>query len=194
MSSLATNIKHFKQRLNDKERDLLAEITRLEGEARVSGEAEVRDSTDDATSSQGTSESLQEDTLASQTLTQVHDALRRIEDGAYGKCAACGRQVEAARLEAIPWAAYCLEDQEKQEADMLSRTVASTPSTWRNSCTNHTRRPQNSMSWPHAHIVLLRSTMRKAITRLATGIRKGRSSTLSMLTDLQRTPTINLGR
>ena len=124
MSSLATNIKHFKQRLNDKERDLLAEITRLDGEAQVSGEAgQVRDSTDDATSSQGISESLQEDTLASQTLTQVHDALRRIEDGAYGKCAACGRQIEAARLEAIPWAPYCLEDQEKQEADML---VAST--------------------------------------------------------------------
>ena len=108
MSSLATNIKHFKQRLNDKERDLLAEITRLEGEALVSGEAEVRDSTDDATSSQGISESLQEGTLASQTLTQVHDALRRIEDGAYGKCAACGRPLEAARLEAIPWEPYCL--------------------------------------------------------------------------------------
>jgi DnaK suppressor protein len=126
MSLLATNIKHFKQRLNDKERGLLAEIARLEGEAQVSGEAEVRDSTDDATSSQGTSESLQEDTLASQTLIQVHDALRRIEEGAYGRCAACGRQIEAARLEAIPWARYCLEDQEKQEADMLNRTVAST--------------------------------------------------------------------
>ena len=57
MSLLATNIKHFKQRLNDKKRDLLAEIARLEGEAQISGEAEVRDSTDDATSSQGTSES-----------------------------------------------------------------------------------------------------------------------------------------
>jgi hypothetical protein len=40
MSSLATNIKHFKQRLKDKERDLLAEITRLEGEGQVSGGAE----------------------------------------------------------------------------------------------------------------------------------------------------------
>ena len=56
----------------------------------------------------------------------MHDALRRIEDGAYGKCAACGRQIEAARLEAITWAPYCLEDKEKQEADMLTRTVAST--------------------------------------------------------------------
>ena len=56
---------------------------------------------------------LQEDTLASQTLTQVHDALRRIADGTYSKCATCGRQIDAARLEAIPWTSYCLEDREK---------------------------------------------------------------------------------
>jgi RNA polymerase-binding transcription factor DksA len=109
------NIERFKQRLHDKERELLSDVTRLGGEACVSGEAEVRDSADAATSSQGTSESLQEDTLASQTLIQVQDALRRIEDGAYGKCIACGRQIEVARLEAIPWALCCLEDQEKQD-------------------------------------------------------------------------------
>jgi DnaK suppressor protein len=109
------NIQRFKQRLQDKERELLSDIARLEGEARDSGEAEVRDSIDDATTSQGASESLQEETLASQTLIQVQDALKRIEEGTYGKCTACGRQIEAARLEAVPWAAYCLEDQEKQD-------------------------------------------------------------------------------
>jgi DnaK suppressor protein len=88
---------------------------RLAGEARVSGDAEVRDSTDDATASEGTSESLQEDALASQTVTQVRDALQRIEDGMYGKCTTCGREIEPARLEAIPWAAYCLEDQKKAD-------------------------------------------------------------------------------
>jgi DnaK suppressor protein len=109
------NIQRFKQRLQDKERELQSDIARLEGEARDSGEAEVRDSIDDATTSQGASESLQEEALASQTLIQVQDALKRIEDGTYGKCTRCGRQIEAARLEAVPWAAYCLEDQEKQD-------------------------------------------------------------------------------
>jgi len=109
------NTEHFKKRLLDKERELVEEIERLEQDARDSGEAEVRDSTDDATSSQGTSEVLQEDVLLSRTLMQVRDALKRIEDGAYGKCIACGRQIEAARLEAVPWAEYCLADQEKQD-------------------------------------------------------------------------------
>jgi DnaK suppressor protein len=109
------NTERFKQRLLDKERELVAEMARLEDDARDSGEAEVRDSTDDATSSQGTSEALEEDAFASQTLTQVRDALKRIDDGKYGRCIVCGRQIEAVRLEAVPWAAYCLEDQEKQD-------------------------------------------------------------------------------
>jgi DnaK suppressor protein len=109
------NTEHFKQRLLDKQRELEAEMARLEDEARDSGDAEVRDPMDDATSSQGTSEALEEDALASQTLIQVQDALKRIELGTYGKCNACGRQIEAARLEAVPWAAYCIEDQEKQD-------------------------------------------------------------------------------
>ena len=91
------NIQRFKQRLQDKERELQSDIARLEGEARDSGEAEVRDSIDDATTSQGASEALQEESLASQTLIQVQDALKRIEAGTYGKCTRCGRQIEAAR-------------------------------------------------------------------------------------------------
>ena len=109
------NTERFKQRLLNKERELVEETARLEHDARDSGESEVRDSTDNATSSQSTSEALEEDVLLSQTLIQVRDALKRIEDGTYGRCIACGRQIEAARLEAVPWAAYCLEDQEKQD-------------------------------------------------------------------------------
>jgi len=109
------NIDGFKQKLLQKRRDLQANIASLEDEARDSGEAEVRDTTDDATAAQGTSESLQEDAIESETLIQVEDALQRIEDGTYGKCSDCGRPIEPARLEAVPWAAYCLEDQAKRD-------------------------------------------------------------------------------
>ena len=109
------NTKHFKQRLLEKERDLLAEIARIEEEARASGEVEVRDPIDDATASQSISEALQEGTIATHMLLEVRGALRRIEEGTYGKCLDCGRDIEPARLEAIPWAEYCLEDQEKRD-------------------------------------------------------------------------------
>ena len=107
------NILKFKKRLLDKEQELLSDIARLETEARAAGEVEVGDQSDAATTSQAASESLQEDALASRTLVEVQDALRRIEDGTYGKCIQCGRDIEPARLEAIPWARYCLKDQEK---------------------------------------------------------------------------------
>ena len=109
------NIERFKRALHQKESELQSEMARLGGEARASAQSEVGDPVDAATSSQAISESLEEDTLASQMLIQVQDALRRIEDGTYGKCKACGQPIEAARLEAIPWAQYCLKDQEKQE-------------------------------------------------------------------------------
>jgi DnaK suppressor protein len=107
------NIEHFKKLLRDKERELQSNLAGLEGEARASGEAEVRDTTDDATSAQGTSEAFEESALLSQTLEQVRDALLRLENGSYGTCTVCGRQIEPARLEAIPWTPYCLDDQEK---------------------------------------------------------------------------------
>jgi DnaK suppressor protein len=109
------NTEHFKKRLLDKERELQSSLAQLEGEARASGAAEVRDSTDDATSSEETSESFEEGALLFQTLEQVRDALHRIEAGSYGTCTVCGRRIEPARLEAVPWTPYCLEDQEKHD-------------------------------------------------------------------------------
>jgi len=110
------NIKHLEQKLREKERELQSDLARFESEAQLAGDREVRDPTDDATASQGTSEAFEEGTIVSQTLEQVQDALRRLADGTYGTCLVCGRPIEPARLEALPWAANCLEDQEKQDA------------------------------------------------------------------------------
>lgn len=107
------NTEHFKKLLLAKRRELRANLDTLKAEASASGAAEVRDSADDATASQGASEAFEEGSVVSRTLEQVQDALRRIEDGSYGKCIVCGREIEPARLEAIPWTPYCLEDQEK---------------------------------------------------------------------------------
>jgi DnaK suppressor protein len=38
-------------------------------------------------------------------LTEVHAALKRIEEGRYGLCIVCGNPIPERRLEAIPWAA-----------------------------------------------------------------------------------------
>jgi DnaK suppressor protein len=47
---------------------------------------------------------------------QVVAALQRLDDGTYGRCVDCGREIPAVRLEVRPEAARCIEDQEKHEA------------------------------------------------------------------------------
>ena len=40
---------------------------------------------------------------------QIQDALQRIEEGSYGLCETCGREIERARLEALPFASMCID-------------------------------------------------------------------------------------
>jgi RNA polymerase-binding transcription factor len=44
-----------------------------------------------------------------QHLAQVEAALARLDAGTYGACASCGRPIAPERLEAIPWAALCID-------------------------------------------------------------------------------------
>jgi len=46
-----------------------------------------------------------------QQLATVEAALRRLDDGTYGTCVRCGEPVAPARLEALPWAAHCIDCQ-----------------------------------------------------------------------------------
>jgi DnaK suppressor protein len=41
-------------------------------------------------------------------LTEIDDALGRIEDGTYGICEGRGEPIPKERLKAIPWARYCV--------------------------------------------------------------------------------------
>lgn len=44
-------------------------------------------------------------------LTLVQAALDRMDAGTYGACLRCGNPIGTERLEALPWAAYCIECQ-----------------------------------------------------------------------------------
>jgi DnaK suppressor protein len=114
------NFDHFRNLLRAKERDLLFEISELNEEAKRPEGRDVGDRADWATLEVVTNDSIGEAAALTETLAQVRDALQRIEDGTYGTCTVCGRPIEPARLEAIPWTPYCLKherEREAQEAD-----------------------------------------------------------------------------
>ena len=48
-------------------------------------------------------------------LTEIEDALKRINEGTYGNCIDTGKEIPEARLEAMPWTPRCLEAQAAYE-------------------------------------------------------------------------------
>lgn len=47
-------------------------------------------------------------------LDDLDHALRKVDEGTYGTCEACGKEIPAERLEAIPGARFCVEDQARR--------------------------------------------------------------------------------
>ncbi len=54
---------------------------------------------------------------ATQHLELVDAALVRLDDGSFGACLRCGRPIAPARLDALPWAAHCIECQTAIDRD-----------------------------------------------------------------------------
>lgn len=50
-------------------------------------------------------------------LADVEHALRRLDEGSYGTCEACGAAIGEARLEAMPATRFCLQDQALAERE-----------------------------------------------------------------------------
>lgn len=48
-------------------------------------------------------------------LAEIDAALNRIDEGTYGVCTNCGKQIPEERLEALPWATLCIDCQRERE-------------------------------------------------------------------------------
>ena len=48
-------------------------------------------------------------------LINLEEALKRIDEGSYGRCDECGGAISRPRLKALPQAKYCIKCQEKEE-------------------------------------------------------------------------------
>ena len=49
-------------------------------------------------------------------LRDIEEALERLRDGTYGICMDCGLPISRRRLEALPWARYCVSCQERRHS------------------------------------------------------------------------------
>jgi DnaK suppressor protein len=59
---------------------------------------------------------LNRNTIDMKLLREISDALVRIDQGTYGVCLECEEPISSKRLEAVPWARYCVTCQEQLAA------------------------------------------------------------------------------
>jgi len=113
----AADIEHFRQMLLEKRKEILKNVNEIEDEALKKSR---QDATGDLSSMPihmadlGTDNYEQEFALGlmdseRNLIKEIDDALERIEQGTYGICEGTGKQITKARLEAQPWARYCVE-------------------------------------------------------------------------------------
>jgi DnaK suppressor protein len=57
---------------------------------------------------------------SSRRMGEVREALRRLDEGSFGICAGCERQIDPRRLAAVPWASSCVACQEAEERELKS--------------------------------------------------------------------------
>jgi DnaK suppressor protein len=50
-----------------------------------------------------------------QELTAMDEAISKLEQGSYGICETCGKPIPEERLRVMPFARFCLKDQQQQE-------------------------------------------------------------------------------
>src|ERR1043166_2171427 len=62
----------------------------------------------------------------SNLLRNVKGALARIADGSYGICLHCEEEIKPKRLEAVPWAKYCIRCQEAADRHEFEADTAET--------------------------------------------------------------------
>jgi DnaK suppressor protein len=53
--------------------------------------------------------------MKSETLSKIDEAILRLEQGTYGMCADCSKEISEARLKALPFASLCRDCQEQEE-------------------------------------------------------------------------------
>ncbi|GLV60944.1 hypothetical protein KDH_77620 [Dictyobacter sp. S3.2.2.5] len=122
---MAIDIAKMKQRLEEQRHELEEYLVNPSAASPAQGDGDpaaidYQDMEDQATDTQEMQQEQGIRFTQQQQLDDVNAALKRIEDGTYGRCVDCGKEIPPRRLEALPWAQRCIEDEEKHDQILAS--------------------------------------------------------------------------
>lgn len=110
----AKKLNHFRQLLEPRIAQLERALAAAEREARASATKHA-DPADQAASEYDRQALATKVASMRHTLAGLRQALKALQEGRFGECADCSGEIESKRLEAIPWARYCIACQESRE-------------------------------------------------------------------------------
>ena len=116
-----SEIRYYRRQLLALKRRLGADLTALEAEALQTTGGEASGGLSDVPTHPadlGTDAFERELDLSlletkDQILLEINDALERLDQKTFGRCEECGQEILRERLEALPYARYCLADAER---------------------------------------------------------------------------------
>jgi DnaK suppressor protein len=112
-------LKQYDTKLQEQRRSLLGMVERTEDYGREANRDISQDPADQASNSYTKELLFSQSTNERSILKLIEEAIERISGGSYGECVNCGSEIQVKRLEAIPWARYCIRCQELQEQGLL---------------------------------------------------------------------------
>lgn len=110
---------HFKRLLDEKRRVVLSDLDALEGESHRETDPDPdvpSESGERSSDIEGRLMSMKLHQSLTELLHQIDRSLDKIEGGAYGICEESGETIAKERLEAKPWARFCIRVEEEHEA------------------------------------------------------------------------------
>jgi DnaK suppressor protein len=112
-------LEHYRKQLLAKQEEIRRMVARSDEDGREVDREITQDLADRAANSYTKEFLFHQSDDNRRILNLIQEALHRSEDGTYGLCVECHEDVQAKRLDAVPWARHCIECQEKQEKGLL---------------------------------------------------------------------------
>ena len=110
-------LRHLEDRLKDRRRHLLKEVNLRLSKFNRSRECWVTDTAEIASNIMEDNAVMSIAQGEAREISQIDSTLKKIEEGKYGVCDCCGRDINKHRLMAIPFVSLCVKCKEAEERD-----------------------------------------------------------------------------
>jgi DnaK suppressor protein len=115
-------LSYFRRMLEEKQQQLLEEVGKNALYGKGPEDDSIKDLGDQATTAYNREFLFELGNGDRRLLKEVVMALKKLDEGEFGTCERCGEAIAEKRLEALPYARYCIECQRAMEEEERTAT------------------------------------------------------------------------